>query len=116
MTRGGVTVCISLDNDRSTTGRSEAYVHKKCCQRVSSENGMNCYDILLLDNEYSLYYTNKDASKSSIKISPETLCDMAQRTKAKEIKNKNRETPAFAITNKYCNEEKFPYDVNKTNL
>lgn len=116
MTRGGATVCLSLDCKSSVTGKAKAYVHNKCCQKVAIENGVACYDILLLDSEYSLYYAgNRRSSESNIKISPEELCDMAAKTRENEIKNKNREVPVFAITSQYCNEEKFPYDVNKTN-
>jgi hypothetical protein len=114
MTSGGAMVCISLDHNKSYNGRSEVYVHSKCCRPVGREKGIPCYDIWLLDDQYNMYCNKSVSTKVNTKITAEELWGMAEKTKKSEYKKKERSISTFVVDVDYCNKEKFPYDVQKT--
>lgn len=81
-------VRISLKYDKSPIGTADIYVHKNCVTHTHGDYIDATYNVLLIDDSYTLYYPmkNKDTGLLELKASEfpfsvEDICKMAERTK-----------------------------------
>jgi hypothetical protein len=81
-------VRISLKYDKSPIGTADIYVHKNCVSHSNGDYIDATYNVLLIDDAYTLYYPmkNKDTGllelrASDIEFSVEDICEMAEHTK-----------------------------------
>lgn len=120
LTSGDATVRLSIDYDRSPSGKADVYMHKKCC-RLSGGNGSEekaLYDVILIEDQYTLCYDEVDLENGRInvielpeKVTPEQIYDAAVATRDRVLKDKNRPYTKDMIFEKYVHEQKYPFDA-----
>ena len=119
LTGGDATVRLSIDCDKSPSGKADVYMHKKCCRRNGGKNDSEAlFDVILIENEYTLKYDEIDYEAGRIyvrdlcKITPEQLYDAAMITKKRELANKNRPYTRDMINMEYVEAEKYPMSID----
>ena len=88
MTKNEEAVRVSLKYPKSPIGSVDIYVHKKCLTYRGGKNVNAVYDVLLVDNDYKLYYPVKNDQTGMFEIQPseksystEEICKLAEITK-----------------------------------
>lgn len=104
-------VRISLKYDKSPIGTADIYVHKNCVTYNEGEYIDATYNVLLMDNAYSLYYPmkNKDTGllelqASDTEFSVEDIYKLAEYTK-EDYKSNPIKKPKQSFIKKMRGEE-----------
>ncbi len=113
---GGTVVRVSLYDKRMPDDEAVVYVSKRCCRKKGGDDGegTSVYDVMLIDDKYSLHYGQYDKRTNSryfvdsgICVSPEELCDIAEKTIQREARHKRKGYIRGTIDFKYCVKRKY---------
>lgn len=87
-TKNEEAVRIALKFNKSPIGTADIYVHKKCVTHTKGDSVDAKFNVLLVDNEYKLYYPQKDKTTDVMILKPseksysvQEICQLMELTK-----------------------------------